>query len=310
MIVRMSDVTPSPSTAGQAATQRIIARVDEHLSVGVGTLDLPKQLDEAVRYALLGGGKRTRPVLAWHSAVAVGGLGEASLGAGAAVELVHAFSLVHDDLPAMDDDDMRRGRPTLHIHSGEAMAILAGDVMLASAYSFLENASAGQGALAQALTRELTAATKAMITGQVYDTMGGLPGELSDADRLGLIHRNKTGALIRAACRMGAMCGLGEAAAGGAEALAAITAYADAVGLQFQVVDDLLDVEQTSEQIGKAAGKDAGAGKLTFPGVHGVAGSKRVVLELHDAAIAALEPLGDSADGLRQVATALAQRTT
>lgn len=285
--------------------------VDRHLAAYVGGLDAPSALREAVEYALLGGGKRVRPVLAWFSCKAMGAPGERALAAAGAVELIHAFSLVHDDLPAMDDDDLRRGKPTLHIRFGEAMAVLAGDYMLALAFDLLHRPSpvGPPHQLGARLARELSRATGEMISGQVRDTIPNSDPALTGLERVVTIHRGKTGALIRAACRMGAMCGLGSALTDNAEALAAITAYADAIGLQFQVVDDLLDVEQTSEQIGKAAGKDADAGKLTFPGVHGVAGSRRVVGELHDTAIAALESLGGAADGLRQIATTLAQRT-
>src|SRR5205085_8444230 len=135
---------------------------------------MPDNLREAIRYSLLGGGKRLRPVLAWHACAALGAPGEASLPAGAAVELVHAFSLVHDDLPAMDDDDLRRGRPTLHIHAGEAMAILAGDALMALAFDVLARHVA-EPTLAGILVAELSAATTGMIAGQVYDSLGGLP---------------------------------------------------------------------------------------------------------------------------------------
>ncbi|MFM9996679.1 MAG: polyprenyl synthetase family protein [Phycisphaerales bacterium] len=273
----------------------------------------PEPLREAVRYALLGGGKRVRPALAWHACVAVGGAGECSLTAGAAVELVHAFSLVHDDLPALDNDDLRRGRPTLHVHAGEAMAILAGDAMLSMAFRVLVEPEAGSatddGARAAALVRELSEATAAMIAGQVEDTLGEPAGVgPSSRTRLDAIHRNKTGALIRAACRMGAMSAPAEGSAQREARLHAITRYAEAAGLMFQVVDDLLDVERTSEQAGKRTRKDADAGKLTYPGVIGVEGSRREVARLRGDAMEALSGMGREADGLRETCTALAGR--
>ena len=284
--------------------------IERYLDDLTRSLKLPASLLEAIRYALLGGGKRLRPVLCWHSCVAAGGRGEDCLHAAAAVELIHAFSLVHDDLPAMDDDDLRRGRPTLHIHAGEAMAILAGDAMMAVAFEVLVERSAGPE-LASALVRELSLATTGMIAGQVFDTLGGLPAGLDKRGRLGLVHSNKTGALIRAACRMGAMCA-GEHAGDSGDrrslTLAALTGYGGAIGLMFQVVDDLLDVECTPEQTGKHTRKDARAGKLTYPGVVGVAESRREVSRLQDAAMKAMEPLGERAEALRELCLQMAVR--
>lgn len=295
---------------------RPVGPVDAYMAAFVATLDIPENLREAVRYALLGGGKRLRPALAWYSAAAVGAAGEASLPGGAAVELVHAFSLVHDDLPAMDDDDMRRGRPTLHRHTSEAMAILAGDGMLNFAYQLLlERATAGPGgpALASALARELAVGTTGMIAGQIYDTLGGFSPDLAPADRLRLIHVNKTGALIRASCRMGALCGLAAVgrldAAAGRQALGAVDRYADAVGLMFQIVDDIVDETQTTEHAGKRTGKDREAGKLTYPGVLGLERSRTEVRQLLDGALRACEELGAPGEPLGVLAAYLAVRT-
>lgn len=290
-----------PSTLG--SVNEIIVAVDSSLERFVASRALPPHLLDAIRYALLGGGKRLRPVLAWRSCEAVCGSGEEALSAGAAVELVHSFSLVHDDLPAMDDDDLRRGQPTLHIRSGEAMAILAGDAMLALAFELIVE-SVRDAALADALVRELSKATAGMIAGQVYDTMGGLPGSLSPVEQLHLIHRNKTGALIRAACRMGAMCGGADAAG-----LDAVTRYAECVGLMFQIVDDLLDSEGTPEQTGKRTRKDAAAGKLTFPGVLGAAASRVEVERLNEEACRALEILGPRATPLADLAIWMTSRS-
>ena len=283
-----------------------VPAIDAALASRIERAALAQNLRDAIRYAVLGGGKRLRPLLAWHCATAAGGDGAASLPAGVAVELIHAFSLVHDDLPAMDDDDMRRGRPTLHIHAGEAMAILAGDAMTVLAYQALEDvADAG---LRGALMGELSRGTLAMITGQVYDTLGGLPaalrGEAAQRERLDLIHHNKTGALIRASCRMGAMLG-----GAGDAALHAVTTYAEAVGLMFQIVDDILDVTQDAEHLGKRSGKDVAAGKLTFPGVLGLDASRRAVTEQRERAVEAAASLGDATGTLVEIAEYMAART-
>jgi len=266
----------------------------------------PRGLQEAVRYSLLSGGKRLRPILAWHACVAAGGDGADSLCAGAAVEFIHCFSLVHDDLPAIDNDDLRRGRPTLHKHAGEAMAILAGDAMTLTAFEVLLDAKPAHLPRPE-LIRELAHATSAMIHGQVWDTLGGLPAGLTPLDQLRLIHRHKTGALIRASCRMGAMCA--PSGPGFEQALAAITRYAEDIGLMFQVVDDLLDVTQSAEHTGKRTGKDRDAGKLTYPAVLGVEGSRAELARLRDEALASIVVLGPPAAGLHDLCLALAERT-
>jgi geranylgeranyl diphosphate synthase type II len=306
-----------PGSGGDGLPEALVAptqHVDRYLLEYLGTLDMPTGLRAALEYALVGGGKRLRPLLAWHSAAAVGGEGPSSLPAGAAVELVHAFSLVHDDLPGLDNDDLRRGRPTLHKATNEAMAILAGDAMLTLAFQLLVD-RAGSPELGAGLVSELAFGTSGMITGQVYDTLGGLPEGLSPEDRLRLIHRNKTGALIRAACRMGALCGLAQPThkhPGGLEdqaLLETVSAYADAIGLMFQIVDDILDVTQTAEHVGKRTNKDVDAGKLTYPGVLGLERSKQAVQRTLEAALGALQPLGERGRPLADLATYLAVRT-
>lgn len=289
----------------------IIGRVEGALAACVESSPVPSVLREAMVYALLGGGKRLRPVLAWRCAEAVGGeeAGQRSLPAGVAIEMIHAFSLVHDDLPALDNDDLRRGRPTLHRHAGEAMAVLAGDALLTLAFDAADQL-AGEGgadhALRLALVRELARSARSMIAGQVYDTLGGLPEGLDDAGRLELIHRNKTGALIRCACRMGAMLGAGSA--DDTEALRAVTRFAECLGLAFQIVDDLLDVEGSSGSLGKATGKDARAGKLTYPGVLGVEGARAEIARLEADAEEALRPLGPGAARLIELSRSMARR--
>jgi geranylgeranyl diphosphate synthase, type II len=297
-----------------------VPAIEDYLDRYCSSLELPESLVEAIRYALLGGGKRLRPVLAWACCEALGGSGEASLPAAAAVELIHAFSLVHDDLPAMDDDDLRRGRPTLHIHAGEAMAILAGDAMMALAFELLVERTP-DSSLAAALVRELSVATTGMIAGQVYDSLGGLPPGLSERERLELIHRSKTGALIRAACRMGALAGSRIADRGSRIAgsipnpqsqipnLDAVTAYAERIGLAFQITDDLLDLHATPEQAGKRTRKDAAAGKITYPALLGADMSRREVARLTQEAIAAVSSLPHP-ESLIQLAQYMSARTS
>ncbi len=298
--------TPSDSNHDASLPEELvapIARIDQYMRTFVEQAVEAPELAEAILYSLLGPGKRARPLLAWHAAAACGADPTEALPAATAVELVHAFSLVHDDLPGMDDDDLRRGRPTLHKQTSVGMAILAGDAMLTLAFQGLVERISDK-ALGGALTGELSAGTGAMITGQVYDTFGASAKGDDPSQRLDLIHINKTGALIRAACRMGAM-----SAKADASQLGAITRYGDAIGLMFQVVDDLLDVTQTTEHLGKRAGKDIDAGKLTYPGVHGVELTRQRVRELHAQADHALVPFGDAAEPLRQIASYLAVRT-
>ena len=283
--------------------RHIVAEIDADLDRKLAAVDLPDNLKQAVRYSVLGGGKRLRPLLTLLCGEAVGGDRNDALGAAAAIELIHCFSLVHDDLPAMDNDDMRRGRPTLHRHAGEAMAILAGDVMVSLAFELLGNAGLDSDRKTL-LTEELSTATTAMIAGQVYDTLGGFPSSLSDLQRLHLVHHKKTGALIRAACRMGAIC-----ANASRSALQAISTYGDSLGLMFQIVDDLLDVTQSAEHIGKATGKDEFAGKLTFPGLLGIPESRTEISRLHEEAQRSIAPLGSPAQHLRDLCDYMAVRT-
>lgn len=284
----------------------VIERVDRAIERFLVDKALPGNLHRAMVYSVLGGGKRLRPALAWYSSVACGGSGEDALHAAVGVELVHAFSLVHDDLPALDNDDLRRGRATLHRHAGEAMAILAGDALLSLAYEAV--LAHGDPRVGARLGAELGGGTRSMIVGQVYDTLGGLGEGLGDEERIRRIHEHKTGALLTAACRMGAI-------SGGADdrQLALVTEYANAIGLQFQIIDDLLDVEGASERVGKALGKDQGAGKLTYPGVLGVARSREIVLALAARAQEALGRLSactrGSAEPLRMLGQMLTHRT-
>lgn len=295
-----------------AALLAPLATIDAFMRQTVIALALPANLTDACLYALLGPGKRMRPLLTWHCfhAIAPSGVDHAPcLPAAAAIEMVHAFSLVHDDLPGLDNDDLRRGRPTLHKHAGEAMAILAGDCLLTSAFQVIAESSGSPG-LKSRLIAELALSTNAMIAGQVYDTLGGLPADASPTQALETIHRNKTGMLIRAACRMGALCALdGHPGAARLDPLGAVSTYADDIGLMFQIVDDLLDVTQSTAHLGKKSGKDQDAGKVTYPGLMGIERSRAEVARLHEHALAAIDPLGEPAEPLRQLCTYLAVRT-
>ncbi|MEW6430088.1 MAG: polyprenyl synthetase family protein [Myxococcota bacterium] len=251
----------------------------------------PAKLAEAMRYSLLDGGKRLRPVLclafADATARASNGGGEPANDAACALECIHTYSLVHDDLPAMDDDDLRRGRPTNHKVYGEAMAILAGDALLTDAFTLLATGPEAEQAVRGRLVSELALAAGAggMVGGQVLDIAEDRPAQL---DYLVRLHRMKTGALIKAACRMGVIAGRGDEAA-----LQAAEIYGDAIGLAFQIADDILDVTASAEVMGKPTGADAAAGRHTFPAVVGLERSKQMAQE-HVAraidAVKALEP--------------------
>jgi geranylgeranyl diphosphate synthase, type II len=279
---------------------RLIAEVDRALGAFLDAADLPPNLKAAAMHAVLAGGKRMRPLVVLHSAAAVGGSIEDAMPAAVGIELIHAFSLVHDDLPALDNDRMRRGRPTVWVAYGEAMAILAGDALLSLA---IESAATSPRA-AGGIVAEISRATTRMINGQVLDTLGGFAPSEGDRSRLERIHANKTGALIVASCRMGVL-----AAGGSPEALASLTRWGENMGLMFQIIDDLLDETASAEQIGKAVGKDREAGKLTFPGVLGIEESRREVSRLESEARAILSALGPSAAPLQRLADFLAIRT-
>lgn len=276
--------------------------VETFLESFIDNRPLPENLRDGIKYGLFGGGKRLRPVLVIRACEAVGGTAQDAMPPAAAIEMVHCFSLVHDDLPAMDDDDMRRGRPTLHKHTNEAMAILAGDGMLSLAFELLATRVA-DAQLASSLVRELSVATSDMVAGQVYDTLPVFGDDIEDVDRLEVIHKHKTAALLRASCRMGAIIGGGSAAQ-----LASLTRYAEAIGLMFQIVDDLLDVTATSQQLGKAAGKDLEKGKFTYPGVLGVEASRQEVQRLQYEAHEALEDFDKAAAPLRELCDFMAVR--
>jgi farnesyl diphosphate synthase len=272
------------------------ARTEAALERALSPTDRPERLLAAMRHATLGGGKRMRPLLVYAAGHAFGA-SAAQLDAPAiAVELIHAFSLVHDDLPAMDDDELRRGQPTVHVAWDEATAILAGDALHALAFSVLAESMLPAKARVE-LLRELAMASgvDGMCAGQALDMEA--TGRELDLRALARLHELKTGALIRAAVRMGALAA--NAAPGD---LANLDRYARALGLAFQIRDDILDVEGDAVQLGKTAGKDQAQGKNTYPRLLGMDGSRAKLAVLAEEMGAALAPLGVRTDALRVLA--------
>lgn len=263
----------------------------------------PATLHKAMRYSLFAGGKRLRPVLALAAAEACGGSAEAALPAACAVECIHTYSLIHDDLPAMDDDDLRRGRPTSHKVFGEGIAILAGDALLTVAFEILALAKGTARYSTAALITELAVASGSrwLIAGQVLDLEG--EGKKITGEQLKFIHRSKTAALLTSSIRLGAMSANATPAR-----LESLTAFGQALGLAFQVIDDILDVTQTTEKLGKTAGKDVAATKATFPAVFGLERSRAEAHRLTAAAHTSLKPFGARAARLREIADYLLAR--
>ncbi|MBB5884238.1 polyprenyl synthetase family protein [Xanthomonas sp. LMG 8992] len=284
--------------AAEAAFARWRERVEAGLQAQLPAAALPPQrLHAAMRHATLGGGKRMRPLLVYASG-ALFGADDAQLDAPAlAVELIHAYSLVHDDLPAMDDDALRRGQPTVHIAFDEATAILAGDALQSLAFALLANAEEAAPTLRVQWLQTLAEAAGAagMCGGQALDIDAtGHVQALADLQRM---HALKTGALIRASVRLGALGGGADATA-----LAQLDTFATALGLAFQVRDDILDVEASSEQLGKTAGKDAAQAKSTYPALLGMDSAKAKLAELAQAMQDSLRGYGAAADALAALA--------
>ncbi len=251
-------------------------------------------LDEAMRYSLLAGGKRIRPVLCLATARSIGEPLEDFLGAAAALEMIHTYSLVHDDLPAMDDDDLRRGKPTSHVKYGEAVAILAGDGLFAEAMGALATAPAPAGRVLEAVSL-LSAATgvEGMVGGQYID----VSAQTLDADGLRHLHSLKTGRLIRASVEVAlALGGLDEA---GREPY---RRFASLIGLLFQIVDDILDVTGSDEELGKPRGSDERHGKVTYVSLYGLERARALGAETHQQALAALAGADGETDDLRRIA--------
>jgi geranylgeranyl diphosphate synthase type II len=265
----------------------------------------PPSIHRAMRYSVLAPGKRLRPILVLAGAEAVGGRAEDVLDAACALELIHAYSLIHDDLPAMDDDDYRRGRLTSHKVFGEAIAILAGDALLTLAFRLVASNAArvAPPSLVGTVVAEVAdaAGTAGMVGGQVVDIES--EGKTVTPETLDYIHLHKTAALIRAALRVGAQ--LAGAAPGPVEA---ISRAGQALGLAFQIVDDILDVEGSLAELGKTAGSDARKQKATYPALHGLARSKERARALVDETKRLLGPLGSAADPIRGLADFVLER--
>jgi len=276
----------------------------------------PSSVADAMRYSITAGGKRLRPILCLASAEAIGGDRRVAMPAACALEFIHTYSLIHDDLPAMDNDTLRRGQPTLHVVAGEGMAILAGDGLLTEAFALM--AREPRGTDPDLVTRKIRvigivavgAGAAGMVGGQAIDlacvtpdATGALPAAL-DADGLRAMHALKTGALIRASALAGAVMG------GGSDAqVDAIDHAAADFGLAFQIIDDVLDVEGASADLGKTAGKDAAAGKPTYPALYGVETSKRMAGECLDRAAAALSAVDLANSHLLQIGRWIVDRS-
>jgi geranylgeranyl diphosphate synthase, type II len=264
----------------------------------------PTTIHRAMRYSLFAGGKRIRPLLAIAAANAVSDAPVGIESAACVLELIHTYSLIHDDLPALDNDDLRRGRPTCHKVFGDAMAILAGDALLTLAFEVLAKLPDVDAERRIALVRELATASGTvggMIGGQVNDIEG--EGKFPTAALLESIHRAKTGALLKASVRMGAIY-----AGASDEQLAALNRFGEHIGLAFQIVDDVLDVEQSSEALGKTAGKDAQQEKITFPAVYGIERSRDMAEQERLEAHLALKIFDQRAERLRELADLIVRR--
>jgi len=283
----------SDSLASYLATRR--SQVDRTLDENLPPPATPPPvIHEAMRYAVLGGGKRIRPILAIAAAEACGAAIEPLLVPCASLELIHTYSLVHDDLPALDNDDLRRGRKTTHVVYGEAIGILVGDALLTEAFSWLSRA--GDATVIAMVAEAID--SKGMIGGQVADLEGG-----STLEQLEFIHRNKTAKLITAAAVLGGLL-----ANASEKQITALRRYGEAAGLAFQIVDDLLDREQSSAELGKTAGKDAAQGKLTYPALMGAAEARKRAEELLKVAVENAGIIGGPVNYLAPIARYICER--
>ncbi|MFO7576755.1 MAG: polyprenyl synthetase family protein [Pelovirga sp.] len=282
----------------------IDARLDQYLPA---TQIRPARLHEAMRYSAMAGGKRIRPVLLLAACDAVGGDLENALPAACAIEMIHSYSLIHDDLPAMDDDDLRRGRPTNHRVYGEATAILAGDALLTEAFILLSRPDVWSGVTAEQRVEVIhllakSAGTRGMVGGQMVDM--DVEGTTIDLPLLEYIHTRKTGALIHAAVEAGAILGGADA-----QQREALQRYAAAAGLAFQIADDILDIVAEQDRLGKATGSDVKRGKATYPALLGLTEARRRAADLHEVALRALDIFGDEARFLREIASYIVDRS-
>ena len=285
-----------------------LARIErelDRLTADPGGRIEPRLL-EAMRYGLLDGGKRIRPLLCLGAARAVRGRAEAALPFGCAIEMIHAYSLVHDDLPAMDDDPVRRGRPSTHVAFGEATAILAGDGLLTEAFVVMAREGLRLGLAPDVVSRAvlelaLAAGAEGMVGGQMADILA--EGTRAGIEQVLSIHRRKTGALLRGAVRIGAIVG-----GASEDALEALTVFGERVGLAFQVADDLLDEIGATAATGKAAQRDRERGKSTVATALGIEPARRRLAELLEDALAAVEAFGEDAEPLRRIASGVLRR--
>ena len=269
--------------------------------------ELPHSIHKAMRYSVFAGGKRVRPILMLAACQAVGGDTGRAIPAACAMEMIHTYSLIHDDLPAMDNDDFRRGNPTNHKVFGEAIAVLAGDALLTEAFKLASDPRFTDGCEPSGLLAVIheiatCAGSYGMVGGQVVDMESEGRHDI-DLATVQYIHTHKTGALIKASVVAGALLG---GAAG--QQLAAITRYGEAAGLAFQIADDILDIEGTTEEIGKDAGSDEARGKATYPAVMGLAAAKVEAQSMMDEALRALSIFGAEADTLREIVRYIVQR--
>lgn len=278
--------------------------VEEALEVALPQQDGPEtRVVEAMRYSLFAGGKRLRPILCLAASEAVGGDLKAAMPAGCALEMIHTYSLIHDDLPAMDDDDLRRGKPTNHKVFGEAIAILAGDGLLTEAFVLLGdyNSSLPERAVQVIGVIAEAASYRGMVGGQVVDILS--QNKRADLETVQQMHSRKTAALIAAATESGALAGKGSEAQ-----VAALARYGRAIGLAFQIADDILDIEGDTELLGKTTGADEARGKVTYPAAVGLERSRQAANEMVNDALAALEGFDDRANPLRSLANYIITR--
>ncbi|TBR41387.1 geranyl transferase [Marinomonas agarivorans] len=290
-------------------SKHTLTRVDEYLSTKLSSYAPATDLQTAMSYSLFNGGKRIRPMLVYASAELIGEISVLSDASAAAIESIHAYSLIHDDLPAMDDDDLRRGKPTCHIQFDEATAILAGDALQTFAFELLSEVNLGESSQQLTLMRELIQASgrHGMITGQMID-LAAQNQSLSLAD-LEQMHAHKTGALIRASVRMGALSAVTPPEKALTEKqLECLTSYANAIGLAFQVQDDIIDLTSDTATLGKTQFADANANKPTYPQLLGLDGAQSLVLKLHQQAMDEITLFGDKAQTLTAIANYIINR--
>ncbi|MDF2181684.1 farnesyl diphosphate synthase [Neptuniibacter sp. CAU 1671] len=287
----------------QARLTQCQQRIDAYLAEMILPQGIEPRLQEAMRYSLFNGGKRIRPALIYLVNQMLAGLDEQADVAAAAIECIHSYSLVHDDLPAMDDDDLRRGKPSCHIAFDEATAILAGDALQCLAFELLSNTELLSPEIQLKLIRTLSEAAgyRGMVAGQAFDLSH--VGQAISLDELEAMHQHKTGALLKAAVLMGAQCS-GKASSA---QLQALNQYATAIGLAFQVQDDILDIEGSAEQIGKPAGSDEARHKPTYPALLGLNDAKALLASLHQQALEALADLPNS-EALAELANFIVAR--